>query len=161
MTCPCGLGPSLEACCGPFIDGCAFPDTAEQLMRSRYSAFATRQFDYVVSSHHPETRGGVDREQVEHSSRPLTWLGLAIVSSEEGQPGDDRGVVEFVARYRGHGREGIHQERSLFLRHQGRWHYHSEQPPKVAQPIRAEPTIGRNEPCPCGSGKKFKKCCGR
>ncbi len=160
MTCPCGLGPSLEDCCGPFVDGRAFPDTAEKLMRSRYTAYATRRFDYVVSSHHPETRGGLTREQVEQSSHALTWLGLVVLASNEGQPGDERGFVEFVARYRSHGREAVLQERSLFLRHQGRWHYHSEQPRKAAEPVRAQPTVGRNQPCPCGSGKKLKKCCG-
>ena len=160
MTCPCGLGPSLEDCCGPFLDGRALPDTAEKLMRSRYTAYATRRFDYVVSSHHPETRGGLTREQVEQSSRALTWLGLVVLASEEGQPGDEHGFVEFVARYRSHGHEAALQERSLFLRHQGRWHYHGEQPRKAAEPVHAQPTVGRNQPCPCGSGKKFKKCCG-
>jgi hypothetical protein len=29
------------------------------------------------------------------------------------------------------------------------------------QPVRTEPKIGRNEPCPCGSGKKYKKCCSK
>jgi SEC-C motif-containing protein len=130
-------------------------------MRSRYTAYATRRFDYVVSSHHPETRGGLTREQVEQSSRALTWLGLVVLASEEGQPGDERGFVEFAARYRNRGNEAVLQERSLFLRHQGHWLYHSEQPHKPAEPVRAQPSVGRNQPCPCGSGKKFKKCCGQ
>ena len=29
------------------------------------------------------------------------------------------------------------------------------------KPVRNEEKVGRNDPCPCGSGKKYKKCCGK
>ena len=136
------------------------PETAAELMRSRYTAFATHQIDYLIASHHPETRGEIKRDDVERWSRRAAWLGLEIVATEEGQAGDDQGFVEFTARYREAGQERLHHERSLFRRHQGRWFFHSAEYPKAAPVQRAQPKVGRNEPCPCGSGKKHKKCCG-
>ncbi len=140
--------------------GSANPETAEQLMRSRYAAFATHDIDYIIATHHPDTRGEVKRDEVERFSHGSTWLGLEIVATSEGQVGDDQGFVEFIARYRQNGEECHHHERSLFRRHQGRWHFHSAEYPKAAPIQRAQPKVGRNEPCPCGSGKKYKKCCG-
>jgi SEC-C motif domain protein len=158
--CPCGQPANLDDCCGRFIAGHASPETAEQLMRSRYTAFATGQIGYLIATHHPETRGEVKREDVERFSQGSTWLGLEILSTEEGQAGDDQGFVEFVARYREPGGERVHHERSLFRRHQGKWFFHSAEYPKAVPVERAQPKVGRNEPCPCGSGKKHKKCCG-
>jgi SEC-C motif domain protein len=151
---------ALDDCCGRFITGRASPETAEQLMRSRYTAFATGQIDYLIATHHPETRGEAKREDVERFSKGSTWLGLEILSTEDGQAGDDQGFVEFIARYREHGGERIHHERSRFWRHQGRWFFHSAEYPKAAPVQCAQPKVGRNDPCPCGSGKKYKKCCG-
>lgn len=129
-------------------------------MRSRYSAFATHHIDYLIDSHHPETRGEVDRDEIRRFSEGSRWLGLQILRTEDGQEGDERGFVEFVARYKEGGQERLHHELSLFLRHQGRWYFHSSQDPKQEPTLRAQPKIGRNVPCPCGSGKKYKKCCG-
>ncbi len=129
-------------------------------MRSRYSAFATHAIDYLLASHHPETRGEVEPEQVRHFSEGMTWRGLEILESVDGQAGDDQGWVEFIAQYREHGEARVHHERSLFRRHQGRWFFHSAEHPKRMPNRRAQPKVGRNELCPCGSGKKHKKCCG-
>jgi SEC-C motif domain protein len=129
-------------------------------MRARYTAFATQQIEFILDSHHPETRNDVDRDAVARSSKASRWLGLEVLRTEEGLAGDERGWVEFVARYRLNGRELVHHELSLFERHQGRWYFHSGHEPKHAEPVAAPPKVGRNEPCPCGSGKKHKKCCG-
>lgn len=129
-------------------------------MRSRYAAFATHAVDYVVATHHPDTRGEVKPDEVERWSRGSTWLGLEIVSTSDGQAGDDQGFVELIARYRQDGDEHVHHERSLFRRHEGRWYFHSAEYPKAAPVQRTQPKVGRNDPCPCGSGKKHKKCCG-
>jgi SEC-C motif-containing protein len=129
-------------------------------MRSRYTAFATHQIDYLIASHHPETRGEVVRDQVKRFSEGMTWRGLEILEAADGQAGDDQGWVEFIARYREHGEDRVHHERSLFRRNQGRWYSHSAEYPTCAPARRAQPKVGRNEPCPCGSGKKYKKCCG-
>jgi SEC-C motif domain protein len=158
-SCPCGQQRPLEDCCGRFISGRELAQTAEELMRSRYTAFATRQIDYLVESHHPDTRGEVVLEDVRRFSEGMRWRGLEIVDTVDGQAGDEQGWVEFVARYVERGEERIHHERSLFLRHQGRWYFHGAQAPKHEPARRAQPKVGRNEPCPCGSGKKHKKCC--
>lgn len=129
-------------------------------MRSRYTAFATHQVDYLIDSHHPDTRGETNRDEIRSFSEAAKWLGLQILRTEEGQEADERGRVEFIARYKEHGQERLHHELSLFLRHQGRWYFHSSQDPKQEPTQRSEPKIGRNAPCPCGSGKKHKKCCG-
>ena len=158
--CPCGKPLSVNECCGRFFDESSWPDTAEELMRSRYTAFATQHIDYIFTTHHPDTRSEVNRGDVERFSRDSTWLGLEILSTEDGQPGDDQGWVEFCARYADKQGEHLHHERSLFRREKGRWFFHSAHAPK-GTPIRhAQPKVGRNEPCPCGSGKKHKKCCG-
>jgi SEC-C motif domain protein len=160
MKCPCGRGDSLASCCGPIIAGEVEPETAEDLMRARYSAFATRAMDFVIASHHPDTLSGVDQKALQDSSLGPTWVGLEVLATEDGQAGDDQGWVEFAARYRAPGHEAIMHERSLFRRHQGLWRYHSGEQPKGETARRAQPKVGRNEPCPCGSGKKYKKCCG-
>lgn len=155
-NCPCGQPVPFDDCCGRFIAGSATPETAEQLMRSRYAAFVTHAIDYIIATHHPDTRGEVERGEVERFSHDSDWLGLEILATAEGQAGDDQGFVEFVARYRRNGDECLHHERSLFRRHQGRWHFHSAEYPKATPIQRAQPKVGRNEPCPCGSGKKYK-----
>jgi SEC-C motif domain protein len=142
------------------IEGRSFPDTPEALMRARYTAYATRRIGYIVASHHPETIGDVDRDGATKLSQEARWLGLEILSTEGGTPGEDEGFVEFVARYEIRGRQMVHHERSLFRRHDGRWYFHSGQRPKQVSPHRSPPKVGRNEPCSCGSGKKYKKCCG-
>jgi SEC-C motif domain protein len=159
IRCPCGQQEALEDCCGRFVSGSDFPQTAEELMRSRYTAFATHQIEYLIATHHPETRGEVVRDDVRRFSEGMTWRGLEILEVVDGQAGDDQGWVEFIARYVERGAERAHHERSLFRRHQGRWFFHSVVPPSSTPSQRTQPKLGRNEPCPCGSGKKYKKCC--
>ena len=75
-------------------------------------------------------------------------------------PGDEQGEVQFKARYRRDGKETVHHEISLFTYSKTgkRWYYSDGK--EIVEPLRAENKAGRNDPCPCGSGKKFKKCCG-
>ena len=88
------------------------------------------------------------------------WLGLEIVRSETGEGHDEVAYVEFVAHYREDGLERRHSERSRFRWDAGRWYYVDGETPKPLTQTNAGPKIGRNDPCPCGSGRKFKKCCG-
>ena len=99
MACVCGKGESLETCCGPYLKGEAQPDTAEALMRARYAAYALGNIDYILSSHDPDNVKDVDRGNTEQWSKNSTWLGLEILKTERGQPEDDQGSVDFVARY--------------------------------------------------------------
>ncbi|MBW3843350.1 SecC motif-containing protein [Aeromonas hydrophila] len=148
--CPCGSTLSLELCCGSLHRGAA-AQTPEQLMRSRYSAFVLGLGEYLVHSWHPDYLGDLTAEQL--SQTDTQWDGLEIIASQGG-PADPLGMVEFKAWFmEGEARHCLH-ERSRFVRYQGRWVYtDGEQDP---EPLR----VGRNNPCPCGSGKKFKKCCG-
>ncbi len=120
-------------------------------MRSRYSAFVLGLGDYLVHSWHPDFLGTLTAEQL--SQTDTRWDGLEILAAQGG-PADDAGTVEFKAWFvEGDERHCLH-ERSRFVRYQGRWVYtDGEQDPA---PLR----VGRNDPCPCGSGKKHKKCCG-
>ena len=120
--CPCGSGNPFEACCGPIIAGAPAP-TAEALMRSRYTAYATGAIDHVVATHDPGTRDEVDREAIEKWSRESEWVGLEIVARERGEAADEDGVVEFIARWRTRGGLLSHHERSRFRKAEGRWVY--------------------------------------
>jgi SEC-C motif-containing protein len=158
--CPCGSGRPLRACCGPFVDGSAAAPTAEALMRSRYSAHVLGAIDYLMATWEEGARRKVDRAAVAEWARSSEWLGLRVLATEDGGAGDERGGVEFQARYRGRdGVERVHHERSRFLRRDGRW-YFVDGEAVAAAPARAAARAGRNDPCPCGSGKKYKKCCG-
>ena len=145
--CPCGSSNPFEACCGPYLAGEAFAPTAEALMRSRYTAYARGDADYLARSWDPQTRpkGGPDPS--------VKWLELKVVDTADGGPQDELGVVEFIARFSVDGQERAMRERSRFRRHEGRWVYVDAAPEAKR--------VGRNAPCPCGSGKKYKRCCGR
>ena len=131
-------------CCGRFIDGDAHAPTAEALMRSRYTAYARGALDYL----HATGSGG------DPDTAPV-WTGLEIVSTARGGVADTEGTVEFVASYVVDGRRHALHEASRFERGaEGRWFY-------VGGEVRGPRKVGRNEPCPCGSGRKFKRCCGR
>ena len=149
--CPCGSGTAYGACCGPLHDG-APAATAEALMRSRYTAYVRGAIDYLVETHD----GEVDRAGIETWARESRWLGLEIVAVERGGERDDEGMVEFIARGQSRGQPFAHHERSRFRRVAGRWRYLDGTQP----PARAQAKPGRNDPCPCGSGKKYKRCHG-
>lgn len=159
--CPCGSGQSYEACCRPLIEEGEAAQTAEALMRSRYTAHVKAAADYVYDTTHPRKRSGVDRDQVLEWSRTSEWLGLEMVAAEAGGPEDETGTVEFVARYRQKGQHHDHQEVAEFAKKDGRWYFVDGKAPKTVQFVRQGPKVGRNDPCPCGSGKKYKKCCGK
>jgi SEC-C motif-containing protein len=130
-------------------------------MRSRYTAYARGDAEYLMGTLAPEARQGSSRKETERWARESEWLGLEILAAEAGGPSDERGVVEFRARYRtGSSGEVIHHERSRFKRREGRWYYVDGDMVKAPPFVRTVPKVGRNDPCRCGSGKKHKKCCG-
>ncbi|MCG5511951.1 YchJ family protein [Ectothiorhodospira shaposhnikovii] len=116
--CHCGSGLTREHCCGPFLDGRSIPQTAEALMRSRYTAFVEGRADYLLDTWHPETRPEVLELEAKQQ-----WLGLSIRATSGGGPADENGEVEFVARSRVGGKGIRLHERSHFLRIDGRWYY--------------------------------------
>ncbi|WP_461208710.1 YchJ family protein [Desulfocurvus sp. DL9XJH121] len=158
--CPCGSGRALEECCGPALDGTTPAATAEALMRSRYSAYALGNIDYVESTLAPAQRRKFDYEGAKHWSESATWQGLTVHETQDGGEADETGVVEFTAAFELSGTAQEHHEVAKFSRQDGAWVYAGGE--VTGTTFRREtPKVGRNEPCPCGSGKKFKKCCGR
>jgi SEC-C motif-containing protein len=133
-------------------------------MRSRYSAHVLVRIDYLIATHDPATRAALDRAAIERWARDSVWLGLDIVARERGDVGDEDGIVEFRASYRASYRAGdadlVHHERSRFGRRQGRWVYLDGDAVRPT-PARRAVAAGRNDPCPCGSGHNYKRCCGR
>lgn len=158
--CPCGSGRTYEDCCGSLIKGAGSAVTAEQLMRSRYSAYVKVEMDYLFDTTHPDHRKGYDHKGTRTWAENSQWEGLEILDTRAGGPGDTDGDVEFIAKYRDKGLRRQYHELAHFKKTGDRW-YFTEGSSVAQKPIvRTEPKVGRNDPCPCGSGKKFKKCCG-
>ena len=151
--CPCGSGAALEACCGPILSGTPAP-TAEALMRSRYTAFVRGDADYITRTYASEYRAAVGNDLP-----AVDWVGLKILGSTGGGIADGTGTVDFAAHNRQDGKIHVHRENSNFRREDGNWVYVDGEMNPKGQPVRVT-KVGRNDPCPCGSGKKYKKCCG-
>lgn len=156
--CPCGSGKAFDACCEPYITGRENAPTAEALMRSRYSAYATGNVDYLGKTLLPEKQKDHDPESVRTWAEESEWLSLDIVGTKAGSEQDSTGEVTFVAKFKQKNMVQEHREHSQFKKVDGVWYYEDGYllPPPT---VRNEAKVGRNEPCPCGSGKKYKKCC--
>lgn len=157
--CPCGSQNSVETCCLPVIQEKKQPSTAEELLRARYTAFTRGDVDFILASHHSSTRDSVKREEIEEWSKQSEWLGLKIVQVEDGKAEDESGTIVFGAQYKSEGKTHEHWEKSTFEKDKGIWKFLDAQGVQMGTYRRAEPKVGRNDPCACGSGKKFKKCC--
>lgn len=153
--CPCGTGKTLAQCCDPIITQQRPAENAEQLMRSRFTAHVARNYEhlhrtYLKTSKEPYVPdpevGGTD------------WTRLVIHSHEPSHK-PDTAFVDFTAYFRENDQEQTLQEKAEFQKIDGTWLYTRavrQGPP----PIRStQAKVGRNDPCPCGSGKKFKQCC--
>lgn len=157
--CPCGSRKSYEECCAPYHNGEAAP-TAEALMRSRYSAFEKGQMQYLAETLTDESRMDYDAAETEQWAGQAIWKKLEVVKVEGGQDGDETGQVEFKAYFKMGGQQQVHHEIGHFVKREDRWYYaDGEMNPKQEQRI-VGVKVGRNDPCTCGSGKKYKKCCG-
>lgn len=158
MPCVCGIGDSTETHCLPIIKGKKLAKTAEELMRARYSAYALEEVDFIMESHTEEAGTDVDRESTAQWSKQSEWLSLEVLATEGGGEGDSEGTVEFLAKYKVKNVVVEHRERATFEKHGDKWLFADGE--QIAGPLvkREEPKVGRNDPCPCGSGKKYKKC---
>jgi SEC-C motif-containing protein len=116
--CPCGTGLPLDECCGPLHDGTVTAATAEQLMRSRYSAFAVGDAGYLLATWHSTTRPGTVELDLD-----VRWTGLDVVAATGGSLLSSAATVEFRAHYIVAGRAGTQHENSRFVREDGRWRY--------------------------------------
>jgi SEC-C motif-containing protein len=152
---------SFAACCEPHLEGAKPAPTAEAQMRARYSAYALGRVDFIRDTMAPETRKDFDRKSVTRWSSQSQWLGLEVQSTDKGQPCDADGIVEFTAHFTSEGKKQAHHERALFRFEPAEksWVF-VDALDRVKTPVVKGPQPGRNDPCPCGSGKKFKKCHG-
>ena len=157
--CLCGSGRPLDDCCGAIIAGAPAP-TAEALMRARYVAYVQGNIDFLAETLTPEQRAEFDQAEAASTAGDSNWQGLEIREVVDGGEGDDTGIVEFVARFKLRGESRVHHERTSFERRDGKWLCSDGEVDPVSGPRTVE-KVGRNDPCPCGSGKKYKKCCGR
>src|SRR5689334_8182793 len=99
MTCYCCSEREFEDCCAPFIKGFAKPATALELMRSRYTAYATARIEYILQTTHPSMRRLHKPEEIEQWARSSRWQRLEILSTADGKAKDKRGKVEFKAYF--------------------------------------------------------------
>lgn len=157
--CPCGSSLAYEACCEPVIKGEQQAETAEQLMRARYCAYVKAKTDFLFETTHPDHRKGYDHDGTKEWAESSEWDGLEIVATKNGGAEHSTGEVEFIARYREKGEKREHHERGLFRKDHGTWFF-TDGKLVTQQPIISN-KVGRNEPCTCGSGLKYKKCCGK
>jgi SEC-C motif-containing protein len=158
-NCYCGSSLNFADCCNPVISGAQPATTAEQLMRARYSAYVGVQMDFVFETTHPDHRQGYDHAGTKEWAESSEWLGLEIVGTKKGGAEDSSGEVEFIARFREKDVLREHHENAEFKKDNGQW-YFTEGLMVKPKPISVN-KIGRNDPCTCGSGLKYKKCCGK
>ena len=146
--CFCRSGKEYKHCCAPFHLHTAVPETAEQLMRSRYTAYVLKNIPYIVATTVPSQQTLLETHLLQEWADNTTWLGLEILKTENLTK--TQSAVEFKAIFQGEGEELTHQERSIFVKIENRWYF--------IDPTVSLPTM--KQPCVCGSGKKFKHCCG-
>ena len=160
VACACGSEVQQSQCCEAIINGEKPAETAEQMMRARYTAFTLKNMDFINETHDPSTRGDNDMEANSKWADTAEFTGLEILDVEGGDSKQSKGVVEFRATYKQDGKQQYHHERSLFLKKKGKWYFSEAKNPEITTLVRSQPKVGRNDPCVCGSGKKYKKCCG-
>ncbi len=149
-VCPCGSGSEYSLCCGPYLSGDSYPATPEALMRSRYSAYVKCDLAWLIATWHPSCRSPQLTTHIEQSFAETYWNGLNVTETTDSASADE-GWVTFFATFTENNSKRAIYERSRFLREEQRWYYIDG----------VVPPLGRNDRCPCGSGKKYKKCCGQ
>ena len=147
-ACPCQSNKSYEDCCGRFHTHAQFPETAEQLMRSRYASYVLKNVPYIVDTTVPSQQALLNVQAIQAWAENTQWLGLRILKTET--LSKFQSAVEFNAVFQGEEGEQTHHERSIFVKIDDRWYF--------VDPTVPLPTM--KQPCVCGSGKKFKHCCG-
>ena len=163
-TCACGSTVDLSQCCLPIIQGSKKAVTAEELLCARYTAFTLGEIEFILSSHHSQTRSQVDRNEIEDWSKNSKWLGLKVLGrfpDQRDKEGVEQTTLIFSASFESPGqKKQDHIEKSCFKKEMSDWKFFDSELVNIGTYKRTEPKVGRNDPCSCGSGKKFKKCHG-
>ena len=157
--CYCGEAKPFYDCCEPLINGKKTAQTAEQLMRSRYSAYVVVDVKYLIATTYLTQQKNFDEADIRAWAVANQWQKLEIIAIKKGKFNEEDGEVEFKASYIDNtGTPQIHHEKSTFVKENGQWYYLSG----IIDSTSALPqTQNRNDFCACGSGKKYKKCCSK
>lgn len=159
MLCYCKSGRSFESCCQPLVQPALSSESnspaqiaqsAEQLMRSRFTAYVLKNYTYVLKTYSASKQQDLTVTQLAESAEGVEWLNLDVVSSSSHN-------VEFKAWYKEDNKFGLLHETSTFVFEDNSWRYHDgviHDDTGIVKP-------GRNDGCLCGSGKKYKQCCMR
>lgn len=148
--CPCQSHLAYQDCCQPFHLGKQLPATAEQLMRSRYSAYTQCNIDYIVQTTVPSQQPQLDRQAMQQWAETTNWQGLKVLAHNP-KFSKIHSLVEFEAYFQTTEGKQTHHEISLFVNINNRWYFVDPNTPRPSQ----------KSLCICGSGKKFKACCGK
>ncbi|MBQ4814123.1 YchJ family protein [Pseudoalteromonas luteoviolacea] len=150
--CFCGQALPFEQCCNLIITGQSKPENAEQLMRSRYSAYCAKNGEYIVNTYAAEKRLEHTVEDILLFANQVEFVHLDVINTGQDQ---NFQYVEFKASYLDGQQLEVLHERSRFIKEDGKWVYLDGN----LFPCEGK-KVSRNDPCPCLSGKKFKKCHG-
>jgi SEC-C motif-containing protein len=147
------------ACCEEIIAGALKARSATELLRARYTAFATRSIEFIVATTHPRVRQEFDETSNREWAQTSNFTKLVILDTIS--DGELAEYITFEAHFTQKNRQDIHRERARFERTDGEWFFVSSEILKPQTIQYDAPKPGRNEPCPCGSRRKYKKCCAR
>lgn len=157
--CPCCSGQDFANCCKDIVAGTKFAKTPLELMRSRYTAHVCHNMDHILRTMRGKALKLFDEEKTYSEwFAQSVWIKLEIIDAPEIAKHSKDGIVEFKAYYEFKGSQQILHERSKFIKEDGQWFYVAGQHKNPV--IKTNTKVGRNDQCPCNSGKKYKKCCG-
>ncbi len=122
-NCPCGSLKSFAFCCSVAHSNPVFIKTAEDLMRSRYTAFTLAKGEYLIETHHSETRKNVNEKEIVDWAKSVKWERLEILAKTKGTENDYQGTVEFKAYFKEKGKLRYIHENSIFKKEFGVWKY--------------------------------------
>jgi len=156
MLCPCGSKKIFTQCCQPIING-TNAKTAEQLMRSRYSAYVTKNASYLYNTYADKSKPAQSIEEISQWAKQCQWIKLTILNASSVfiEKQQRLATVEFSALYLQKSKLFCLQELSTFINENDQWRYLDGDIIKHQYLSK----IKANELCPCDSQKKFKKCC--
>lgn len=123
MNCYCGNTKPYSECCEVFHQNGGKTETAEQLMRSRYSAFVVANGDYLMLSHHSTTRPVKEKKAIVAWAKSVNWIKLEVIATTKGKPTDEKGTVTFNAYFFENGKVDVIHEKSAFVKENGDWKY--------------------------------------
>ena len=157
MLCFCCSNKPYSECCEPKHTGATIAESAQALMRSRYSAYCLSNWAYILKTYSKKQRASLSEQALEVSASGTKWLALSVVapSTEAQQSSATTDQVEFKAYYAVNHKPYLMHETSDFVMEDNEWRYTTG----IMHSDSGLLKTGRNDPCFCGSGKKFKQCC--